>query len=396
MSEDLNERLEMINDFVTESREMLDNIEPQIIQMEKAALDSGVVDNEIVNSLFCLFHSIKGMSSFLDLQSVMKVTHEAETLLDTYRKGQLRLETKHIDILNQTCDFIRCLLDSIEQNLNDVGFEEQAEVIIGEIRQTSDQLRMNSPAGNIPQDQELQLKISPEMVKRFAEEALETFAEAETALLALEHQPGNDGLIDQAFRALNSFKGNAGFFGYLDFEQVSHKAENLLNDIRDGTNRATAETISVLLTVIDALREGLQRLDTGEGIVLPGKGLLIEKLDRINSKTEPVLPLYQDQDNGNVLKEEVVKKSLSGTQHAVRIDIEKLDSLLDLVGELVIAEAMVSHNPDLQGLQLDRFDKAVLQLSKITRDIQDVTMSLRMIPLAGTFNKMVRLVGDLA
>lgn len=396
MSEDLNERLEMINDFVTESREMLDNIEPQIIQMEKAALDSGVVDNEIVNSLFCLFHSIKGMSSFLDLQSVMKVTHEAETLLDTYRKGQLRLETKHIDILNQTCDFIRCLLDSIEQNLNDVGFEEQAEVIIGEIRQTSDQLRMNSPAGNIPQDQELQLKISPEMVKRFAEEALETFAEAETALLALEHQPGNDGLIEQAFRALHSFKGNAGFFGYLDFEQVSHKAENLLNDIRDGTNRATAETISVLLTVIDALREGLQRLDTGEGIVLPGKGLLIEKLDRINSKTEPVLPLYQDQDNGNVLKEEVVKKSLSGTQHAVRIDIEKLDSLLDLVGELVIAEAMVSHNPDLQGLQLDRFDKAVLQLSKITRDIQDVTMSLRMIPLAGTFNKMVRLVRDLA
>ena len=396
MSEDLNERLEMINDFVTESREMLDNIEPQIIQMEKDALDSDGMNHEIVNSLFCLFHSIKGMSSFLDLQLVMKVTHEAETLLDIYRKGQLTLESEHIDILNQTCDFIRCLLDSIEQNLNDVGFEEQAEVIVGEIRHISDRFRMSSPAGNISQDQELQLKISPEMVKRFAEEALETFAEAETALLALEHQPGNDGLIEQAFRALHSFKGNAGFFGYLDFEQVSHKAENVLNEIRDGSDRATAETVSVLLTVIDALREGLQRLDAAEDVALPGKVMLIEKLDGVNIKKESVLPQNQDHDSGNVLKEEVVKKPLSGTQQAVRVDIEKLDSLLDLVGELVIAEAMVSHNPDLQGLQLDRFDKAVLQLSKITRDIQDVTMSLRMIPLAGTFNKMVRLVRDLA
>jgi two-component system chemotaxis sensor kinase CheA len=66
------------------------------------------------------------------------------------------------------------------------------------------------------------------------------------------------------------------------------------------------------------------------------------------------------------------------------------------VGELVIAEAMVSHNPDLQGLQVDRLEKSMLQLSKITREIQDMAMSMRMIPLAGTFQKMTRLVRDLS
>ena len=90
------------------------------------------------------------------------------------------------------------------------------------------------------------------------------------------------------------------------------------------------------------------------------------------------------------------KKHSPIIQQAVRVDVEKLDSLLDLVGELVITEAMVSHNPDLQGLQFDRLEKSMLQLSKITREIQDMAMSMRMIPLAGTFQKMTRLVRDLS
>ena len=80
----------------------------------------------------------------------------------------------------------------------------------------------------------------------------------------------------------------------------------------------------------------------------------------------------------------------------IRVDIDKLDKMLDLVGELVIAESMVANNQDLTILKNERFGKAVLQLDKISREIQEVAMSMRMIPLAGVFRKMMRLVRDLA
>ena len=78
------------------------------------------------------------------------------------------------------------------------------------------------------------------------------------------------------------------------------------------------------------------------------------------------------------------------------MDIDKLDKMLDLVGELVIAESMVANNQKTGAHQNDKFSKAVLQLDKISREIQEVAMSMRMIPLAGVFRKMMRLVRDLA
>jgi two-component system chemotaxis sensor kinase CheA len=80
----------------------------------------------------------------------------------------------------------------------------------------------------------------------------------------------------------------------------------------------------------------------------------------------------------------------------IRVDLRKLDSLVDLVGELLVAEAMVTRNSELEGLQLPTFEKASHQLHLIIRGLQDVAMSVRMVPIAGVFRKMQRLVHDLA
>ena len=97
MSSEQDERREMVHDFVTESREMLDDIEPQILALEKHATQSGDIDDEILNTIFRLFHSLKGMASFLDLQTVMQVTHEAETLLDIFRKLNIQRLTVAVE-----------------------------------------------------------------------------------------------------------------------------------------------------------------------------------------------------------------------------------------------------------------------------------------------------------
>lgn len=80
----------------------------------------------------------------------------------------------------------------------------------------------------------------------------------------------------------------------------------------------------------------------------------------------------------------------------IRVDLEKLDNLINLIGEIVIAENMVLHNPDLAGLELESFYKAGQHLSKIIRELQEMAMTIRMIPVSGLFRRMLRLVHDLS
>ena len=80
----------------------------------------------------------------------------------------------------------------------------------------------------------------------------------------------------------------------------------------------------------------------------------------------------------------------------IRVDLDKLDTLINLVGELVIAQTLVTHNPDLRGHDFENFDKAAQHLDKISRDLQDISLSVRMIPISGVFRKMIRLVHDLS
>lgn len=92
----------------------------------------------------------------------------------------------------------------------------------------------------------------------------------------------------------------------------------------------------------------------------------------------------------------VEKHSISTKQNIISVSVEKLDKLMDLVGEMVIAEAMVIQNPDLLGLELNNFQKAARQLNKITSEIQDTVMSVRMVPLSTTFHKMNRVIRDMS
>jgi two-component system chemotaxis sensor kinase CheA len=194
-------------------------------------------------------------------------------------------------------------------------------------------------------------------------------------------------------------------------------------------------TTSFLLIAVDALREGVRQISSDTTLEIPGKKELLKHLGRMAMDSDagsgrgrgqvkdsqeptgfeehlvgdppnedntparqqnPAMENETDGDDGRSGGEPKEKQSLSAQQQVIRVDIEKLDKLLDLVGELVIAEAMVANDQDIRGLNLDRFEKSVLRLDKITREIQEVAMSMRMIPLAGTFRKMMRLVRDLA
>lgn len=448
---DLEEKLEMVKCFLNDSREMLDDVEPQIIAMEEKALTVGEIDETILNAIFRLFHSLKGSASFLDLQTIISVTHEAETLLDIFRSGQAVIKPAHVDLLIRTTDFIRNILDVVEQQLNDEGYEESATEIIEDLKKNivnvledrgrdTEEEQARPPAekdtvteaaaaieaaaateadsGQYMGDEnsgETGFEITPEILRRFAEESNELLDEAENTLLALEKAPDDHESAGTAYRAFHSLKGNAGFIGCPGLEEISRCGENLLGRIKEQKKSCDPVAISFLLIAIDILRDGVRQVETGAVPELPGKQEVCAYLEKLAADAaaessqkeksegqdtkEPAAPVKtkgQEKNGAEPEAETKEKQAGAGSQQAIRVDLDKLDKLLDLVGELVISEAMVANNPDLKGLQLDRFEKAVLQLDKITRDIQEVAMSMRMIPLSGTFRKMMRLVRDLA
>ncbi|HDQ13441.1 MAG TPA: chemotaxis protein CheA, partial [Sediminispirochaeta sp.] len=282
--------------------------------------------------------------------------------------------------------------------------------------------------------------ITPEMVRKFVEETSDQVDTAEHALLELEKDPSQTAHIEEAFRAIHTIKGNSGFFGFAILEKMCMGIEGILDTLRSGNRKPDEQVLNLLLQSIDGLNGTLHQVERGEikpgdeadtevsaedamagkeeGDFKPLGDLLVEMGVASRDAVDQALDL-QRMRLGEILvqqgaaKEEEVEKVLEkqgknseqkGDQYSgyrvkrrdIRVDTERLDKLFDLMGELITAEAMVLNNPDLADLELPNFERSSGYMSKITREMQEITMSIRMIPLEGLFSKMRRLVRDLS
>lgn len=413
-SEDFDDNQEICDDFVAESREMLAEAEPLLVELESSCAESGELDMSQIDTLFRAFHSMKGSGGFLNFDNLVSVTHVAESLLDLFRNGQAELRADHINVLCTAMDFICELLDHIESAYDDAGFEDRATEIVAQLQAAMSPAQRApaaaaEPAGEVTEsarpemDSEADsgvdaLRITPDMIDAFATEAADRLDGAEAALLEIERDANPREPLERAFGELHSLKGNCGFIGFGDMEDLSHQAEDALEALRARRARPDPKTISALLSAIDVLRAAVQALPEGEGRI-PDKD---RSFGASNDSSLPAAPLSSELAAPQPIPkiEDGEAKPESGSKRAakasIRVDLDKLDALMDLVGELILAETMVTHNPDLEGHEFERFDKAAVHLNRITRSLQDVAMGARMIPIGGTFRKMLRLVRDLA
>lgn len=462
----IDEEQEILQSFVVECRDMLEESELQLIEIQEAVEESGALDDEAINTIFRMFHSIKGSTSLLNLDNIAKVTHEAEALLDLFRRRKTAFEKSHEDLLIRTCDVIRRLLDNVEKKAHDKGFDTEVQAITEELsgsraasKDRGKQSRPSSnkqhkrPAPSIPTPadstsaqttDEMRLTITPEMVKQFIQESDEVLDTVEQSLIEIEKNPHNVDVVNSAFRSIHSFKGNCGFLGYSELEQLSHKVETVFGAMKSGAIAPTESDIGALLKIVDMIRSSVADLSNGKTGKIKGCELisqlmdemlqgatdvteprkigeiLVEQVETTPQAVEEALAI-QDRPLGEILidmgavtpqaietalkqqKKEKDKMSVAlqtdtqkVTRRDIRVDLDKLDNLINLVGELVISQAMVTHNPDLVGYDFKNFAKAVHHVERVTAELQDVAMSVRMIPVSGLFRKMIRLVHDLS
>ncbi|MEN6437942.1 MAG: chemotaxis protein CheA [Syntrophobacter sp.] len=280
----------------------------------------------------------------------------------------------------------------------------------------------------------------PELIKEFIEESKEHLSAIELNMLSLETNPDDQEAINAVFRPFHSIKGVAGFLNFTEIHHLSHEVENLLDAARSGKIAITDSVIDIVLSATDILKMllgDLEQSETGEAggeespLVrnflervrnfsgdMPTSGLPVRKVGTILTEhgvlEEGAAEGFAERSKsagkkfGEALIDEgmasprEISKALREQRHtmesasSVRVDTRKLDNLVDMVGELVIAQSMVLQNPDVLTIKEQKFQKDSVQLNRITAELQRISMSMRMIPIRATFQKMIRLVRDLA
>lgn len=248
-----------------------------------------------------------------------------------------------------------------------------------------------------------------QLIRDFVGEAIDNLASIETNLVALEDLPDDRQIIDSIFRPFHTIKGVSGFLNLKKINRLAHSTENLLDSVRQGEFRVNTEVTDVVLASVDRLRQLIEtveaRLSSGNPDLESGVEVeqLIQEIAAVGERSAsvpvaPVQEIFSEPGIGPAGQETSLegKKWVKAPGLQIKVDTEKLDNLIAQVGELVIIQSMLRQNSLIQNINDQGFFKNLNQLEQACSSIQKTTMAMRMVHIRNTFQKMVRLVRDLA
>jgi two-component system, chemotaxis family, sensor kinase CheA len=262
-------------------------------------------------------------------------------------------------------------------------------------------------AEGVPAGDELPKAEDLPLVQDFIGEARGHLESAEADLLKLEEQPEDHELINSIFRGFHTIKGVAGFLNFKQIGQLAHAAENLLDRARKGELTVTSGVLDLILQAVDMAKAMIAAIETAVSGQTPigaqlGLTALLARLREGAAGAAPDAPAAANPSAGvaaelrNVPPPAAAAHTTSSADATVKVSTGRLDSLINMVGELVIAQAMVSQDLSRLVSGQPRVVRNLSHLGKITRELQDLTMAMRMVPIQGVFQKMARLLRDLA
>jgi two-component system chemotaxis sensor kinase CheA len=251
-----------------------------------------------------------------------------------------------------------------------------------------------------------------ELIAEFLAESQEHFSAAEEAVIALEAHPRDADALGVAFRAFHTIKGVAAALALGGIPEFAHKVESLLAEVRDGGRKFTPSMATQTLASIDVLRTLLAQLEAREALVAPkGFSALLTALEQLQSGepeasgelagaclSDPNLSTSDVRPQDEPAAVEATATAGGGRQRAdeswVRVRTERFDRVTDMIGELVVAQAIVDQFAKTQGDSDPLLRNRVEQVSKIARELQELSLALRMVPVRGLFQKLARTFRD--
>lgn len=233
------------------------------------------------------------------------------------------------------------------------------------------------------------------LLRTFFAESEESLDHMEEQLLALETDPATPDALPEVFRVVHTLKGNAGIFGFDALASMSHALEDALESMREDRIDVTAESIGLLLEAADALRHLLTEAVGGRDALSAADRSLLKVLGRMTGESETSTATRRAPAE-RAVADSLLPGPSDLRDRTLRVDVEKLDRLVDVVGEIGIARDRVAQLLDDSGVRRETVLQALREADPLHLDLQELVMSLRMVPVGPSLRRHRRTVRDMA
>jgi two-component system, chemotaxis family, sensor kinase CheA len=439
---------ETVGLFVSNALGALTDLEEELLAVESP----GDRFEETVAGIRRTVHTLKAEFGVLNMLAPQSLCHQAETTIDAIVESGASFP---VDALLAFGDQIKQFIERLAGDVKaEFGDPEPMLVSLRQLAVNATDVRADdSEPVELDADGDF-----ADSLPEFVSEARSHLSDAEVAMVELSRDPDNVENLNLTFRAFHTIKGVAGFLNLTALVELAHVAETLLDGARSGRFRMAAEDIDAVLEAGDTITQMIAGLE-GEPRPSRGEWrALIAKLQGRSNRAADAAPVGEAGASGEAGQEgdasaapeqatadssatavsstasaspandAAISEATRGSSEApasdaapavvfkpqapvdakkpqvqaarvertIKVSTTRLDMLVDMVGELVIAQSMVLQDPSIQRLDNQALARNMGQVGKITRDLQEAAMSLRMVTVKSTFQKMSRLVRDVA
>lgn len=401
---------DMLDMYLFENTQLLDNLQEIVLDQK----DEDRFDDDAINEIFRTMHTIKGSSAIMMFDNLTVTAHRLEDVFYYLRESHPQ-NVPHVELVEHVlavADFITTELDKIREG-------EEADGKPDEILKTLDDFLVKIKGGK---KEEVKKQEAPAVATQFYI-APAGSSDTHYFKVFVEYYPEIELANVHAYKMVYALKEIA--------QELLHYPENIISDenvaqeiIEHGfymlikCKHGQEAVTKIVKPGYDVKKVDIKECTKGEfeaGIEAFVHGDLhidlessVEEIEAVSTANEQQIVeekkpapgdfVIQSKNPGSGKKLAKDKNKKAEKNAYISVDIHKMDMLMDLIGELVISESVVLQNPDLKvpGLKLDNFNKAAAQMAKISTDLQNVIMSMRMVPLTNTFQKMNRIVFDVS
>lgn len=392
----------MLDMYFYETNSLLEQLDEILLRTEQA----NSFDSEDIKEIFRIMHTIKGSSAMMGFENLSVLAHKAEDMFFVIRENpDVITDVSFVyDLVFQVSDSYKAQIENIQNN---VGGEYEAidfselidkllkarDVLLGETKGEAAPAA-SAPAAGAPAAEAAPAADNKTTVRVFFEDGCQ-----------MENL--------RAFLLINTIKEACSFLEYTpaDVETNSETAKEIIDKGFLITFIPHDSVDEVLKAIESALNVQSYEI-VSQPVAAPAEEAAKTELPPEPSAAAPAAaspapaaapvsvasPAAKEQtavEKAQAAVDKAQAASGSQKQSLISVNLAKLDALHDIVGEIITTESMVISNPDLEGLELESFNKAARQLRKLTSELQDTVMSIRMVPLAGVFQKMNRIVRDM-
>ena len=404
--------------FIVESRELLEDMENALLSVEQAE-----EKDELVNAIFRAAHTIKGSAGLFSLDHIVAFTHVVESVLDQVRAGKLSIADQLVVLLLACCDHIGALVETVAagQSQADAELLQQGAPLVAQLRgylapaPAPDAMPMTVAE----RAEEPLERIDARAVQsdhwhislRFGPDVLRIGMDPLSFIRYLETMGRISGIatLSDALPDADTMDPETCYLGFeIAFESKADKAaiENVFEFVRDDCSIRILPPHSLIdeyVSLIEKQQGDLARL--GDMLVRCGTLTAQELASALKSQTstpdKPIGTILVEQGSvqpevveAALTKQKQVKEIAAAESRSVRVDADKLDQLINLVGELIIAGASV--NMIAHRAKVSELEEATSKLSMLVEEVRDSALQLRMVKIGATFSRFQRVVHDVA